>query len=168
MTLKLLKTITKLEWNRSKDYRWLTLLNSRQGWVCWKKNKSVWKLWRVWLSLCSVRNQYIIWHCFLITNVPLYPVWTWQMWLCLEYKSTLTHNQPSLCTLSHTLCPVPLSFPVFLLPLSVLSFLSIRYKTVGLGSFKSGLAVSELFEVNCSKESIYPVHHHHLHIFSSL
>lgn len=29
---------------------------------------------------------------------------------------------------------------------------SIRYNTVGLGSFKSGLAVSKLFEANCSEK----------------
>uniref|UniRef100_A0AAV2LIG7 Uncharacterized protein n=1 Tax=Knipowitschia caucasica TaxID=637954 RepID=A0AAV2LIG7_KNICA len=39
------------------------------------------------------------------------------------------------------------------------SLLSIRYKPVGLGSFKSGLAVSEPFEVNCSAETISPHHH---------
>lgn len=85
-------------------------------------------------------------------------------------------------TRTHTLSPstnppvsTPHSFPCLLLTTTLLfPSLSIRYKTVGLGFFKSGLAVLELFEVNCSEESTTPshLHHHHHHqhwhhVFSS-
>lgn len=46
-------------------------------------------------------------------------------------------------------------FCIFLSAPPVSLSLSIRYKSVGLGCFKSGLALSEPFEANCSLESIY-------------
>lgn len=85
------------------------------------------------------------------------------------HKHTHTLTQLTPYTQSQTLRRFSTVFLSSLCHSLFFSFLNIRYKTVGLGSFKSGLAVSEPFEVNCSKESIYPLqHHHHHHLLSPL